>query len=203
MKVCYLDHYDSFSFNLIDCLFSDRGVELLYLGLEELMEKGDSWFSNMPLVISPGPHRPETLPSTVSCIRRHLGRVPILGVCLGHQCLGYAVGGRISHGKNPFHGSRQKINVLQDFDSRVPLPSSFMAAQYNSLVIDRASMPREFVWATNEDDEVAGIMLKNWGQFPALGIQFHPESFLSEEKEALTAIWIHMVRDFYENTKVI
>lgn len=194
MRVTYLDHYDSFTYNLIDWLFYDTGLEAEVLTIQQL----GNYQTRQPLVISPGPHRPEMLPETMDLIRRSLGKVPILGVCLGHQCLGLALGGRIGRASSPFHGSVQDIAIIGKNPLINSISTSLRAAQYNSLVLERGSIPEEWVWAENSKGEIEGFY---WdpgsGLFPALAIQFHPESFLSENVNGIREAWVRMVEDYY------
>ncbi len=198
MKVCYLDHYDSFSFNLIDCLFSDSSFELVYIASDNLDKMGEDWVCNMPLIISPGPHRPDNLPSTMSLISRSLGKIPILGICLGHQCLGVVAGGHIIPAKQPFHGLANSVVVTQFLPDLPRYPKTFKATQYNSLVIDRSSLAEGLIWAENEEGEVQGLVIGGERHsFLAWGVQFHPESFLSEHKHLFVEAWAQMVRNYY------
>ncbi len=193
MRVTYLDHYDSFTYNLIDWLFHDTGLECDILTPENLSR----FDMTTPLVLSPGPLSPEQLPETMALIRRALGKVPILGVCLGHQCLATALGGRIVRAHAPFHGSEQVVKIKKKNKLINSLSTSLKVARYNSLVVERGSIPEPWVWAFNDFEEIEGFLWEPDVGFSALAVQFHPESFLSEGVEPLKELWIRLVKDFY------
>jgi para-aminobenzoate synthetase component 2 len=198
VQVAFLDHYDSFSFNLIDRLFSDASIDLVYVSFDDRDAVQRLMHDPMPLVVSPGPKRPEVLPDTLSLIRILLGKVPILGICLGHQCLGHVLGGKITKAHNPFHGSTQLVNTIGNNNFIRGFSQSFRVAHYNSLVVERGTLPNEWVWAVSEGGEVEGIAWQE-GQWPAIGVQYHPESFLSEGQEPLWRIWHELVKDYYSS----
>jgi len=199
MRVAFLDHYDSFSFNLIDRLFSDAEIELVYVPYDDRHAVQKLMRTPIPLVVSPGPKRPEVLPDTLSLMRILLGKAPILGICLGHQCLGHILGGKIGKALSPFHGSTQLVNTVGKNEIVHRFSTSFMVAHYNSLIVERASLPREWVWAVSESGEVEGIAWHE-GLWPALGVQYHPESFLSEHQEPLWELWRELVNSYYADS---
>lgn len=198
MRVAYLDHYDSFSFNLIDRLFSDADMELVYVPFDDRDAVSNLMRSPIPLVVSPGPKRPEVLPDTLSLMRILLGKAPILGICLGHQCLGHVLGGKIGKALSPFHGSTQLVHTVGENNIIHRFSTSFLVAHYNSLVVERSSLPREWIWAVSESGEVEGIAWHE-GRWPALGVQYHPESFLSEKQEPLWDLWRELVYNYYSD----
>lgn len=196
MQVCFLDHYDSFSFNLIDWLFSDTGLELVYRtydspGLIEELRK-----QPMPLVLSPGPKDPMVLPETMAIVQENLGKVPIFGICLGHQCLGLALGGRIARAQHPFHGSAQTLKKAVHSQFLRGLPDNAEVARYNSLVV--TDLPEGLATAWNADQEVEALEDYSRPQ-PAVGVQFHPESFLSVGVESLKEEWCKLVSLYYNS----
>ncbi len=197
MHVAFLDHYDSFSFNLIDRLFSDTDIILTYVPFDDRVAVQRLMKDPMPLVVSPGPKRPEVLPDTLSLMRILLGKAPILGICLGHQCLGHILGGKIGKAANPFHGATQQVNVIGKNFFVHRFSPTFQAAHYNSLVVERGSLPEEWIWATSEQGEVEGIAWHE-GQWPAIGVQYHPESFLSSGQQPLWDLWREVVVSYYE-----
>ena len=173
-----IDNYDSFTYNLVQLL----GVMCQKLAPEarisvfrndEISPEEIEAREPTHLVISPGPCTPNEAGISVEAIRRFAGRIPILGVCLGHQSIGAAFGGRIVRAKRLMHGKTSSIShdgqgVFQG------LPQPFEAMRYHSLVIEEASLPEELVvTARDEEGEIMGVRHKEW---PVEGVQFHPES---------------------------
>ncbi|MBC7660395.1 MAG: aminodeoxychorismate/anthranilate synthase component II [Chitinophagaceae bacterium] len=196
MRVAFLDHYDSFSFNLIDRLFSDAEIELFYIPYDDRDAVQKLMRAPIPLIVSPGPKRPEVLPDTLSLMRVLLGKAPILGICLGHQCLGHILGGKIGKALNPFHGATQLVHTVGKNELINRFSTTFLATHYNSLIVERATLPPEWVWAVSEAGEVEGIAWHE-GRWPAIGVQYHPESFLSEQQQPLFDLWFELVNSYY------
>jgi len=172
-----IDNYDSFTYNLVQYLGS-LGAEVVVkrndrTSVEEIRSlKPDS------IVISPGPCTPAQAGISVEVIKTFYRDVPILGVCLGHQSIGVAFGGRIVRAKRLMHGKVSQIHHTSEGVFR-GIPSPFTAVRYHSLVIDRDSLPSELkitAWS-EEDDEIMGVQHR---EYPLFGVQFHPESVLSE-----------------------
>lgn len=193
MKIAFIDHYDSFSFNVLDWLYRS-GIdknEVLYVRCDDQMGLAEAKKLKIPLLISPGPHQPKDVPLTVDLVRSSLGIVPILGVCLGHQILGYVGGAEIVPAKDPWHGSVQKIKIISEEAIFAGLPSAFNVACYNSLVVDGKSISQSNKWkilAENNHGEVMAMM--NVGTHaPAWSVQFHPESFMSEFGAEMASNW--------------
>lgn len=192
LKLAFIDHYDSFSFNVLDWLYRS-GIdkhEVLFLRCDDQDGLVEAKNLKIPLLISPGPHQPKDVPLTVELVRNSLGIVPVLGICLGHQILGYVGGAGIKPAKDPWHGSVQKIHILSAEAIFAGLPSSIEAASYNSLVVDRTGLSSDWkVLAENSFGEVMGMMRTGPGA-PAWSVQFHPESFMSGHAEAMAANWL-------------
>ena len=171
-----IDNYDSFTYNLVQ-YFGELGEDVRVfrndrITLEEIMALGPS-----AIVISPGPCTPNEAGISIPVIQRFAGAVPILGVCLGHQSIGQAFGGRIVHAKSVMHG---KTSAIHHCDSGVfaGLPNPLTATRYHSLVIERATLPECLeVTAWSEDGEIMGVRHR---QHSIQGVQFHPESILTE-----------------------
>jgi anthranilate synthase/aminodeoxychorismate synthase-like glutamine amidotransferase len=196
MQVCFLDHYDSFSFNLIDWLFSDTGLELVYRPYDTAGLAAELRAKPMPLVLSPGPKDPLVLPETMDIVREQLGKVPIFGICLGHQCLGLALGGRITRARHPFHGSAQILRIAAHSQFLRDMPLAAQVARYNSLVV--TDLPHDLATAWNADDEIEA--LEDYTRpHPVVGVQFHPESFLSAGVESLKGEWTKLVSAYYHS----
>jgi para-aminobenzoate synthetase component 2 len=176
-KILVIDNYDSFTYNLVQYL-GEMGQELVVrrndkITLDEIAEmKPDK------LLISPGPCDPEHAGVSVDTIKRFAGEIPLLGVCLGHQSIGHAFGGRVVRADRLMHGKTSPIyhegqGVFRD----MPLP--FRATRYHSLLIERDSLPDCLeVTAQTEEGEIMGVRHKS---LPVEGVQFHPESVLTEQ----------------------
>ncbi|HBV22052.1 MAG TPA: anthranilate/aminodeoxychorismate synthase component II [Nitrosomonas sp.] len=171
-----IDNYDSFTYNLVQYL-SELGEEVVVYRNDEITLEKIRQLAPERIVISPGPCTPNEAGISLSVIKQFCEKTPVLGVCLGHQSIGQAFGGKIVHAKQLMHGKTSPIyhnnsGVFHD------LPNPFIATRYHSLVIDRASLPGCFeITAWTEDDEIMGISHKT---LHTEGIQFHPESILSE-----------------------
>lgn len=172
-----IDNYDSFTYNLVQylqMLSADVAVRRNdEISLEDIRRaKPDA------IVISPGPCTPKEAGISVDVIREFYREIPILGVCLGHQSIGYAFGARIVRAKRLMHGKTSQITHTGEgiFEG---LKNPFTAVRYHSLVIDRGTLPEVLkITAWSEDDEIMGVQHV---EYPLFGVQFHPESVLSEE----------------------
>ncbi len=176
-----IDNYDSFTYNLLHFM-GEMGAELTVrrndaVTIDEALALGDQG-----IVISPGPRDPDRAGLCLDLIRAAAGKRPVLGVCLGHQAIGQAFGGRIERAPLPMHG---KISAINHDGSGVfeGLPTPFDATRYHSLMVARPSLPDCLaVTAKTEDGLIMGLAHK---EFPIFGIQFHPESIASQHGHAL------------------
>jgi len=171
-----IDNYDSFTYNLVQYL-GELGEEVVVYRNDEITLEKIAALKPEHIVISPGPCTPNEAGVSVPLIRRFAGEIPILGVCLGHQSIGQAFGGRIVHAKQLMHGKTSHIQHTQQgvFSN---LPSPFQATRYHSLVIERASLPECLeITAWTDDSEIMGVRHKS---LRIEGVQFHPESILTE-----------------------
>jgi anthranilate synthase component 2 len=190
-----IDNYDSFTFNLVQ-YFGELGAEVKVLRNDEIDVAGIAALQPDQLVLSPGPCSPAEAGICVEAIRHFTGKLPILGVCLGHQSIGAALGGRIVRAKAQMHG---KASTLSN-DGRgvyAGLPRQFSVIRYHSLVIERESLPAELeITSTAEDGEIMGVRhtALAGGSAPLEGVQFHPESILSEHGHALLRNFLAMGR---------
>ena len=183
-RLLMIDNYDSFTYNLVQYL-GELGAEVEVVRndtepLLALLERGVAG-----VVISPGPGRPEAAGVSVDAVRGFAERrVPLLGVCLGHQAIGAAFGARIVGARNLMHGKTSKIRH-DDGGVFTGIPSPMEATRYHSLVLEEESCPAELqVTARSEDDEVMGVRHL---ELPVEGVQFHPESILTGEGKRLLA----------------
>jgi anthranilate synthase/aminodeoxychorismate synthase-like glutamine amidotransferase len=172
-----IDNYDSFTYNLVQYL-GELGADLKVYRNDRLTLDKIRLMRPERIVISPGPGRPEDAGVCVDLIREFAGKIPILGVCLGHQAIGYAYGGNIIRAKRLMHGKTSMIRHNQKEIFR-GVEDPFEATRYHSLVVDRETIPACLeitAWTADEDREIMGVRHK---QFPLWGVQFHPESILT------------------------
>jgi anthranilate synthase component 2 len=181
MKVLMIDNYDSFTYNLVQYL-GELGAEVEVVRNDQL-SVGDILAGDANhIMISPGPCTPNEAGISMAAIEALAGTRPLLGVCLGHQCIGQVYGGKIIHAKEIMHG---KTSMVKHTGVGVftGIPSPFQATRYHSLVIDKDSMPdclELTAWTENEDGSVDEIMGVRHRQLAVEGVQFHPESILTE-----------------------
>ena len=187
-----IDNYDSFTFNLVQ-YFGELGEEVKVLRNDELTVSDITELRPDHLVLSPGPCSPAEAGICIEAIRHFTGKLPILGVCLGHQAIGAALGGRIVRAQTQMHGKTDRLA----HDGRGVfhgLPADFTVVRYHSLVIERETRPAELeVSATSLDGEIMGVRHRELAgtATPLEGVQFHPESILTEHGHA-------MLRNFLE-----
>jgi anthranilate synthase/aminodeoxychorismate synthase-like glutamine amidotransferase len=173
--ILLLDNYDSFTYNLAQIL-GQLGQELLVCRNDEITVAEIAALGPERIVLSPGPCTPREAGISVEVIRRFAGQIPILGVCLGHQAIGYAFGGRVVRAPRLMHGKTSEIghDGKTIFQS---LPRPFTATRYHSLMVERRSLPRCLaISAESEDGIIMGLRHR---RFPVEGVQFHPESVLT------------------------
>jgi anthranilate synthase component II len=176
-----LDNYDSFTYNLVQYL-GELGEEVKVYRNDEITIEDVERLQPERIVVSPGPCTPNEAGISVPLIRAMAGKTPILGVCLGHQAIGQAFGGKIVHAKQLMHGKTSAIH----HDSRGVfrgLPAAFTATRYHSLVIEQGSLPASLeATAWTDDGEIMGVRHR---EFAVEGVQFHPESILTEHGHRL------------------
>ena len=181
-----IDNYDSFTYNLVQ-YFAELGEDVRVFRNDEITVDGIAALKPDHLVLSPGPCSPAEAGICVQAIQELSGRLPILGVCLGHQSIGAALGGRIVRAGRQMHGKASVIST----DGKgvyVHLPNQFKVIRYHSLAIDRESLPAALeITSTAEDGEIMGVRHRELAntRTPLEGVQFHPESILSEHGHAL------------------
>ncbi len=179
--ILVVDNYDSFTYNLVQYL-GELGAELTVVRNDAVDLAGILEMSPERIVISPGPGTPDDAGVSLEIIRRLAGRTPILGVCLGHQAIGQAFGATVSRARRQMHGKTSQI----EHDGRGVfrgLPTPFSATRYHSLAVLADTVPPDIeISARAEDGEVMGLRHRRW---PVEGVQFHPESILTEHGKAL------------------
>lgn len=189
-----IDNYDSFTYNLVQYLGS-LGAEVIVKRNDEITLEEVKEIEPEGIVISPGPCTPKEAGISVPLIKKYYKDYPILGVCLGHQSIGYAFGGKIVRAKRLMHGKISQIYHIGEgvFEG---IPSPFSAVRYHSLVIEKESLPEVLkITAWSEDDEIMGIQHK---EYPVFGVQFHPESVLSEHGMDILKNFLRIVEKSYE-----
>ena len=184
-----IDNYDSFTFNLVQD-FAELGQDVRVFRNDEISLEGIAGLQPERLVVSPGPCSPAEAGICVEAIRHFAGRLPILGVCLGHQAMGAALGGKVVRAQVQMHGKASTISTDQRGVFHA-LPEKFSVIRYHSLAIERESLPADLlVTATSEDGEIMGVRHRG---LPLEGVQFHPESILSEHGHAMLKNFLEQV----------
>ncbi|HEY1458732.1 MAG TPA: aminodeoxychorismate/anthranilate synthase component II [Casimicrobiaceae bacterium] len=176
-----IDNYDSFTYNLVQYL-GELGEDVnVYRNDAITLEQIDAWRPQR-IVISPGPCTPSQAGISVPLIRRFAGQIPILGVCLGHQAIGEAFGGRVVRAQRVMHGKLSRVSHT-GAGVFAGLPTPLSATRYHSLAIERASLPPSLeITAESEDGEIMGVRHRD---LAVEGVQFHPEAILTEQGYAL------------------
>ncbi len=193
MKLLLIDNYDSFTWNLAQYLGE--------LGAEVSVERNDAITVNAiaarapdAIAISPGPCTPNEAGISMDVIERFAGTIPILGVCLGHQCIGQVFGGRVVRAPRVMHGKTSKI-FHDEHGLYTGIENPFVATRYHSLVIAPDSMPDTLeVTSKTWEDEIMGVRAKGLAM-PLEGVQFHPESIMTTAGKALLANFLRLARD--------
>ena len=190
-----IDNYDSFTYNLVQ-YFGELGEEVRVFRNDEITLEGIAELKPDQLVLSPGPCSPAEAGICVPAIQHFTGKLPILGVCLGHQSIGAALGGKIIRAKVQMHG---KVSTIHTDQAGVyaELPQDFDVVRYHSLAIERETMPQALIVTSRTDDgEIMGVRHRDLAgtRTPLEGVQFHPESILSEHGHAMLRNFIEMSR---------
>ena len=181
-----IDNYDSFTFNLVQ-YFGELVQDVRVFRNDEITLAGIAELAPAQLVLSPGPCSPAEAGICIEAICHFAGKLPILGVCLGHQALGAALGGKVVRARTQMHGKTDTVTT----DERgvyFGLPKRFTVTRYHSLAVERASLPASLeVTSTSEDGEIMGLRHRELAgtATPIEGVQFHPESILTEHGHAM------------------
>ncbi|HFC6387531.1 TPA: aminodeoxychorismate/anthranilate synthase component II [Neisseria bacilliformis] len=188
----FIDNYDSFTYNIVQ-YFGELGREVLVRRNDGITADEIAALAPQYLVIGPGPCSPKEAGVSVEAIRRFAGRIPVLGVCLGHQAIGEAFGGRVVRAKVQMHG---KVSPVHHNGGGVfaGLPNPVNCTRYHSLAVERASLPECLVvTAWTDDGEIMGLRHK---QYAVEGVQFHPEALLTEHGHDMLANFLREFADF-------
>ncbi len=188
--ILMIDNYDSFTYNLVQYL-GEMGEELKVIRNDSLTVEGVRKMKPARIVISPGPGSPKDAGISKELIRRLGAKIPILGVCLGHQCIGEVFGGKIVGAKRLMHGKTSQIfhdkkGIFKNLDN------PFVATRYHSLLVERKSFPKDLeITAETKEKEIMGLRHR---KLPIYGVQFHPESILTTCGKALLANFLELTR---------
>ena len=188
-----IDNYDSFTFNLVQ-YFGELGEDVRVFRNDEITLEGIQDLQPARLVLSPGPGTPADAGICIAAIQAFAGKLPILGVCLGHQAIGAALGGNVVRAKMQMHGKADVVTTDERGVYRA-LPQRFTVVRYHSLVIDRETLPAALeVTATSQDGEIMGVRQRELAdtKTPLEGVQFHPESILTEHGHAMLKNFLEM-----------
>ncbi|MCQ8117966.1 anthranilate synthase component II [Methylomonas rosea] len=192
VRLVMVDNYDSFTYNLVQ-YFGELGADVVVVRNDEVTVEEIEALRPDKIVISPGPCTPKEAGISVDTIHRYAGKYPILGVCLGHQSIGYAFGGNIIHAKQIMHGKTSPV-YHKDAGVFKGLNNPFTATRYHSLVIEQTSLPdclEVTAWTQDEAGNIDEIMGVRHKTLDIEGVQFHPESILTEHGH-------DMLRNFLE-----
>lgn len=188
-----IDNYDSFTYNIVQYL-GELGMDVEVYRNDAISLQQIEDLAPQQIVVSPGPCTPNEAGISLEAIRAFAGRIPLLGICLGHQSIGQVFGGDVIRAGRVMHG---KLSPIEHTDSGVfsELPQRFMATRYHSLVIDQATLPECLevtAWALDDDGEREEIMGVRHKELLVEGVQFHPESILSEHGHRLLKNFLDM-----------
>ena len=191
--IVMIDNYDSFTYNLVQYL-GELGEKLQVYRNDQLSVEKIRRLKPSSIVISPGPGSPKDAGISSELIRTFAGQIPILGVCLGHQCIGEVFGGTVVRAKRLMHGKTSKI--FHDHSALFrTLPNPFEATRYHSLLVRKQDLPKSLVvTAWTDQDEIMGLAHR---QFPIYGVQFHPESILTRPGKELLRNFLRAAHAFH------
>jgi anthranilate synthase/aminodeoxychorismate synthase-like glutamine amidotransferase len=189
-RIVLVDNYDSFTFNLVQYL-GELGADVRVFRNDQIDVAGILALRPRALVVSPGPCTPDEAGVSLEAIRSLAGELPVLGVCLGHQAIGQAFGGKVVRNDRIVHGKASPV-LHRGEGIYEGLPSPFDAGRYHSLVVERASLPRELrITSWTREGEIMGLRHR---RLEVEGVQFHPESILTGQGKALLGNWLARVK---------
>ena len=189
-RIVLVDNYDSFTFNLVQYL-GELGADVRVFRNDQIDVAGIRALRPRALVVSPGPCTPDEAGVSLEAIQSLAGELPILGVCLGHQAIGQAFGGKVVRNDRIVHGKASPV-LHRGEGVYAGLPSPFDAGRYHSLVVERASLPRDLrITSWTREGEIMGLRHR---RLEIEGVQFHPESILTGQGKALLGNWLSRVK---------
>ena len=193
MKILMIDNYDSFTYNVVQYL-QELGAEVDVYRNDAILPKQIEAIQPDKIVISPGPCTPSEAGISMEVIRDFRESIPILGICLGHQCVGQVFGGNITHARQVMHGKLSRIyhNGLGIFSK---LPNPLMATRYHSLIVQTESLPENLevtAWTKTDSGDLDEIMGLRHKEYAVDGVQFHPESIKSQSGHELLANFLNI-----------
>jgi anthranilate synthase/aminodeoxychorismate synthase-like glutamine amidotransferase len=198
-RILMIDNYDSFTYNLVQYL-RELGAEVDVVRNDAITADEAGTRGHLAIVISPGPGRPADAGITPAVVKGWSGRLPLLGVCLGHQAIGEVFGGRIVRARRLMHGKTSQVSH-EGHALFAGIESPFEATRYHSLVVDFASVPAELlVIARSEDGEIMGFAHR---AHPTYGVQFHPESILTAAGKPLLANFLKIARRWHQGATYV
>ena len=197
MEIAFIDHYDSFSFNLIDWIKGGSlPIRVRYVPFDVKSEMERLLHRPIPLILSPGPKSPAAAESSKNLVSQILGKVPVLGVCLGHQIIGEVLGFETVPSRNPLHGGVKQIRVRNKKGIFHDHPDQLEVASYHSLALKKNDSVQQNVRisAVCEHEEVMAIEQHYDSLANVIGVQFHPESFLGSDSSNLRLNWLNLLQ---------
>jgi anthranilate synthase/aminodeoxychorismate synthase-like glutamine amidotransferase len=190
VRLVMIDNYDSFTYNIVQYL-GELGAEVIVKRNDAIDVTGVRALRPSAIVISPGPCTPADAGISLRVLREMAGEVPILGVCLGHQCIGEAFGGKVIRASRLMHGKTSEV-IHDGKTIFAGLPSRFAAMRYHSLIVESSTIPPTLeVSARTDENEIMGLRHK---ELPIEGVQFHPESILTVEGK-------HLLKNFLDSVE--
>lgn len=201
MKIYFLDHYDSFSYNVINWLKSSTcfNLDIIHIPYDNYNMISKCLEYPYPLVISPGPKSPLDIPLTINLIKNFLGKVPILGICLGHQALCYSQGANIIPSKYAWHGTQKIVKILNKNLLFNNMLNKIKVGTYNSLVVSRNFLPTNIkILAQDLNRQIEAVKIITHSKWDAYGIQFHPDSFLTLCSDQIAINWLNYICNWYK-----
>ncbi len=190
--ILLIDNYDSFSYNLYQLIGSVR-EDIKVIRNDEMTIEEIEALDPQALIFSPGPGKPEDAGICIEAIRYFAGKKPMFGVCLGHQAMCEAFGGRITYAKNLMHGKKKPIRKTGKGQLLDGLSDVFYAARYHSLALDPKTVPEELVVTAVSDDAEQEVMAIEHKDYPIFGVQFHPESVMTPDGKRMIENFIRIV----------